>query len=114
MSGKIYSRVKGIEAPKFSFTDIPKYQKDVEEYEKKLRVFCKNYSKAPSEYVGEIIKFQVADGYAEYMVLSLKPLQLIHLDIWDGWQSEFAELLTPKKVIEMVNRNKSLAKLFNK
>lgn len=31
MSGKIYLRVAGIEAPKFSFIDFPKYQKDVEE-----------------------------------------------------------------------------------
>ena len=52
--------------------------------------------------VGETIRFQHADGYAEYMVFSMKPLKLIHLNVGDAWDSPYAELLTPKKVDEMI------------
>lgn len=44
--------------------------------------------KCRHELVGEIIKFQVADGYAEYMVKKVKPLQLIHLSDGDAWQAD--------------------------
>jgi len=47
-------------------------------------------------------------------VYSMKPLQLIHIDTMDGWQCEFAELLTPTKVTEMIERDKRIAELFSK
>ena len=112
MAAKIYSGIKGIETPKLSFTDFSEYQKECENYLEAIKAECKKNSN--SKNVGEIIKFPVADGYALYMVYSMKPLQLIHIDTMDGWQCEFAELLTPTKVTEMIERDKRIAELFSK
>ena len=35
--------------------------------------------------VGKIIKFGVADGYAMYLVMNSKPLQLCHIPFMDGY-----------------------------
>jgi len=111
MAAKIYSGIKNISVPKLSFIDIPKYEKEVEQYIERLRTISKAQSK--DDCVGEIIRFPVADGHAEYMVFSMKPLQLIHIATWDKWQSESAELLTVKRVKEMVQLNKKLEKIFS-
>jgi hypothetical protein len=51
------------------------------------------------KYIGRIIRFQVADGYAMYMVMSLtSKVKLIHLPLMDGYQSEFPHLMTIKAV----------------
>jgi hypothetical protein len=64
--------------------------------------------------VGEVIKFQVADGYAEYMVASMKPMELIYLNLLDGYQSEFAHLMTAKAVQDKLNQQIALDKIFSK
>ena len=38
--------------------------------------------------LGEILRWQRADGYAEYMVWSTDPLTLIHLPVGDAWTVE--------------------------
>jgi len=108
----IYSGIEGIDPPKFSFDNFTEYQKQGDEYVNKLKAEAVKNSN--DEIVGETIRFQVADGYAVYMVCSVKPLELIHINLVDGYQSEFAELLTVKKVREMVAREKKLAELFSK
>jgi hypothetical protein len=44
--------------------------------------------------------------------MSIKPLQLIHLEYWDGYQFEYAHRLTAKDVNEKVASQKAIAKLF--
>ena len=112
MSAKIYSGIKGLEPPKFSFDNSSNYQKTCDKYFDELKAKCKAQSKG--KYVGEIIKFGVADGYALYMVYSMKPLELIHINTMDGYQSEFADLLTLERVKEMIERDKKMAELFGK
>ena len=104
MSAKIYSGIKGIDKPEIDLKDYSdgSWEKKEEKYTNKLREVCEANSK--SKNVGKIIKFPVADGYAKYMVYSTRPLELIHLALDDCYQSEFAELLTAKKVTEMVER----------
>jgi hypothetical protein len=36
-----------------------------------MKSFCLNYNPKGGDSIGEIVKFPVADGYAEYMVLKL-------------------------------------------
>ena len=36
-------------------------------------------------YKGAIVKFQVADGYAMYLVTSTRPLTLQFIPAWDGY-----------------------------
>lgn len=68
------------------------------------------------DLVGEILRWQRADGYAQYMVVSQKPLILAHLAIGDAWQVEAALIrgLRLTDVREMVERERSLRKLFSK
>jgi len=48
-------------------------------------------AKAPDgEILGGIVKFQVADGYAMYLVVKEKPLTLQHLRFGDGYQVDYA------------------------
>jgi len=88
--------------------------KRMEEVEKKwtdeLRVWCKTQS--AGKYIGEIVQQGVADGYAQYMIFSLKPLGLIHLSLGDAYQFEWAHRWTASDVKMMVEREKKIQSLF--
>lgn len=112
MSAKIYSGIKGINPPKFDFKNYGEYQKKCDEYIKLLEEQCKAASNHKN--AGKIISFPVADGRAQYMICTMKPLQLIHINTGDGYQTEFAQLLTAKKVNEMIERDEKFNELFNK
>ena len=62
---------------------------------------------------GEEICFGVCDGRARYIVLSEKPLQLIHLPLGDAYQFEYANRLTLKDIRENVERQHRIRKLFS-
>ena len=99
-----------IERPGFNYKT---WQEDEKNYREEVRAFCIKHSKGKN--VGETIRIQHADSYAEYMVFSMSPLKLIHLEVGDAWDSPYAELLTPKKVEEMIEREiklKSITKKF--
>lgn len=40
----------------------------------------------PTDVVGVRMQFQIADGYAEYVVTKAKPLTLAHIGAGDGYQ----------------------------
>lgn len=110
---KIYSSIDGIKVPEITTEDwiSGNWEKKEEQYVSQVREVCKKNAKGSC--IGEVIKIPHADSYAYYMVYSLKPLVLIHLPLGDCWHSEFAELLTVKKVVEMVQRERGLKKLFS-
>lgn len=66
------------------------------------------------ELVGEVVRWQRADGYAQYMVASQKPLQLVHLAVGDAWSVEDALIrgLRLTDIRKMVERERGLKKLF--
>ena len=105
---KVFTLPKGFEAPELNWEDIEQYDKDCAELIERLRQTFKERNN--NKNVGEIIKFQVADGYAEYMVTSMKPVELIHLPFWDSYQSETAQLMTAKAIQEKID----LKNMWNK
>jgi len=108
---KIYNVPKEVKVPEFNFATIKEYDADLKKFKDELKDWC--VKRNPNqECVGEIIKFPVADGYAEYMVAAVKPVQLIHLPIWDAWHFQYAGRLTKKDVVEKVAQQQALAKLF--
>ena len=113
MAATIYSGIEGLEVPEVSFDDFKAYEKACEDYIEALRTECKKH-KPLTKAVGEVIKFPVADGYALYMVYDMKPLELIHIATMDAWHFEHADLLTPKSVTELIERDKRMAELFSK
>jgi hypothetical protein len=70
--------------------------------------------KPTQKLVGEIIKFPMADGYAEYMVASTTPLELVHIPLGDAWDFQYAHRLTKKDVEEKIKNQKALDELFKK
>lgn len=107
MSATIYSSPKKIKSPDYSGdfkTEENRYLKEVKSFLSQRGCKGKNF--------GEVIKFPVADGYAEYMVISMKPLKLMHLDIMDGYNFQYAHLMTAKEVQQNVDQQKSMAKFF--
>lgn len=77
----------------------------------KLRDWCKEYD-SEHKYVGEIIRQGVADGCAQYMVLSLRPLVLIHLPLGDAYQFQWAHRWTASDVKMLVDRGKKMQSMF--
>jgi hypothetical protein len=108
--GKVYCPPDEIKVPEFNWEDIPAYEKANEKFIEDLRTFCKNRNNA--EHVGEVIQFPVADGYAQYMVAALSPVELIHIPLWDAWEYQYVERLTKKDIVEKINQRKAMDKLF--
>jgi hypothetical protein len=90
MSAKVYSGPDSITPPSFSYNgkfDHKAYDAEEERYVKELRAWLKDEGYA-GEYVGGIIYFPIADGRASYMVASLRPLILIHMNWGDAWDAD--------------------------
>ena len=110
MAATIYNVPDGIKVPELNFQNIPQYQKDCELFLRQLKVFARNRNKG--KLVGEIIQFPVADGYAQYMVAGLRPVELIHIPLWDAWNYQHVHLMTAKEIQEQIDGQKALKKLF--
>jgi hypothetical protein len=108
MAAKVYSLGEECPVPSFNSknwqADDEKYIKDVEAFVRK-----QGYNDA---FTGKIIKFPVADGYAEYMVATIKPLVLIHLQHGDAWSFQYAHLLTATEVKKKIANDAAFDKIF--
>jgi hypothetical protein len=98
---------KSIKKPVFN---IDTYHEDEEKYVKELKAFC--LANGSGKNVGETIKFQVADSYAVYMILSMNPLELIHVPVGDEWHFDHVDLMTTERVQEMIDHDKAMKSLF--
>jgi hypothetical protein len=115
MAANIYDVPDEIKVPNLNFRDVPKYNAEIVEFRKQMKQWCIDRmarANVTQEGVGETIQFPVADGYAEYIVAATKPLELIHLPIWDAYQFQYAHRLTKKDVLDRIKGNKALNKLF--
>jgi hypothetical protein len=108
MSAKIYSPPKHIKKPEFNWKDVDGSLKSEDDYIKKLSNWCKQ-EYAPTQdkkYIGETIKFPVADSHALYMVASLKPLELLHVPVGDEWTYRDADLQTVQRVKQSIDADR--------
>lgn len=118
MAATIFSAPKHIKMPPFSeYTKTGRYDREAhnnaeQKYLDELKEFLVQRNKG--EYVGETIQFPVANGYAQYMVASLKPVQLVHLDLGDAWEFAQIHLMTAKAVKEHIERAKAFAAIWKK
>lgn len=107
---KIYAAPKQIQQPGFN---PDTWKQDEARYIEELRAHVKSIGDNSPES-GKIIRFQVADGYAQYMVVSMKPLVLVHIPVGDAWQFQYAARLTAKDVREEVAHSDARERLFSK
>jgi hypothetical protein len=75
---KVYGPTKELKAS-MVFNHSEDWKTQMERQHKALREIEKKY---------ETIKFGVADGYAIYAVLSMKPLTLMHIPYMDGYHAD--------------------------
>lgn len=111
----IYDVPDGVKVPEFNWQDIDQYNKDCDKFKSDLKQWCVDRAAragVTDENIGEVIRFPVADGHAEYMVAALSPIQLIHLPLWDAWSFQYANRLTKKDIVDKIKQQKSLEKLF--
>jgi len=104
----IYSAPKSLTLPDLS--DWKGYEAASKKYIQDLKEMVLRRKKGKN--IGEIIRFPVADGYAEYMVASMEPVELIHIPLWDAWEFNYVHLLTAKEVQQQIDQQKAMAKLF--
>lgn len=106
---KICDGVEGINKPEFD-EPFDTYNKHMEDYINQIKEYAKREGNCPE--AGKEIYFSVADGHARYVVLSMKPVELIHLDVMDGYQFRYANRLTAKDVRDELKRLEALNKIF--
>ena len=115
--GKVYSPPEEIKpAPRLrdfmidGKFNMKKMEETEEEWIDELRTWCKMNSNG--KYVGEMIREPVADGYAQYMVFSLRPLVLLHLPLGDAYQFQWDNRWTASDVKMMIEQEKKMDSLF--
>lgn len=105
---KVYAPPDDIELPSISGSN---WQDDYRRYEQEIVDFCKQNGKGP--YAGKMIRDQVADGYAVYYILSLRPLVLILSQAFDAYRSRWDERWQVEDVKNMADREEALRQLFS-
>jgi hypothetical protein len=107
----IYSAPKEIKLPKLDFSNMQDYNRDCDRYVRDLVKHIKDMG-YKGKNVGQIVKFAVADGYAEYMILSMRPLKLIHIPLGDAYEFTYAHLMTASEINKKLDAQNKLAELF--
>jgi hypothetical protein len=100
---------------------VPEWTGDsYDEHMVREKTFCNKLAEClrnrnPSDsLVGEIMRWPVADGYAEYMVAATKPVQLLHLPLGDAWHYPLAHRATKKDIVNHLGRVRAMDRLFGK
>lgn len=95
---KVFGPPASMVIPQFDHLAAPNdYELKCQQFEADLREYiAANYK--PSKRRGQIVQFQVADGYAQYMVASMRPLVLIHLPLGDGYSFPYVNRLKAEDI----------------
>ena len=110
---KIYNVPKEVKVPTMDWNNIEQYDKDCNQFKQDLKDFIvANGNKGKN--VGKIVSYQVADGHAEYMVVSMKPLGLVHLPLGDAYEFGFMHLMTSDEIEKKLHQQEVMTKLFKK
>lgn len=99
-----------VQPPRF---DPSTWREDEDRYIKQCYEVCRDNDGHP--LAGETLRWQRADGYAQYMVYRISPLTLIHLSCGDAWEVEAPLIrgLELSDVEEMVESEHRIRSLFN-
>jgi hypothetical protein len=107
--GKVYSTPSHIKRPAF---DIKNWRANEEAQIKQVKDWVKQNS--TDKYAGEELNIPHADGQACYIVFSLKPVKLVHLEIGDCWDAPLAHRMTAKDIVTQIEGQKRIKALFGK
>ncbi len=114
MANKIYLPPESVGKPPSVMlmldNSIDAYRKAETEFVDKVKTYAKE--NGSSDIRGEVIRFPYADSFAAYVVFSLKPVTLIHLQIGDAWEYPHAKFLPASEIRSLVERQKKLDEMF--
>jgi len=108
MAAKIYSAPAEVKLPENTFDNVKDWEVNDNKYIEELKQHLQELG-YNGKNMGEILRFPAADSYALYMVISMKPLQLVHLELGDAWGFQYANLLTAKEVQKKIDAEKRFA-----
>jgi len=106
---KVYSPPKGLNVPKFN-SDWKVYETAEAKFVTDVSDWCKKHGSG--EYAGEEVYFPYADGHARYIVLSTRPLRLVHLPVGDAWNYPYIERLSARDIIARIETERGITRLF--
>lgn len=112
--GRIYASPKELNEPQIGGPkfDFDAYEKECDAYLIRLRDWCLKRNPRGGKYVGKIARFGVADGYAQYMVAGIRPVELVHIAIMDAYQFPYVDRLKAKDITTLIDHSEELEKLF--
>lgn len=92
--------------------DYDAYQERCRQYEADTEAFIRTELGGKHKYTGRIIRFPVADGYAQYMLWT--PTKWIHLDEVDGYHADPALIrgMRTQDVIARVEADERFAEIW--
>lgn len=109
--GIIINPPENIQPPVFVFEGAVNYKIKCNKYLQQLKEYCIKIS--PNElYIGEIVNYSVADGYASYMLAKTNPLTLIHIKLYDAYWYEGIEHFPKSAIIEKIKNQIAIKKIF--
>ncbi len=120
MSADVYDPPEGFDPPSFEDDevdgkfDINKMIGNEQAYITRLREWL-GKNGYDGELAGEEVRWGRGDGYARYLVLSLRPLRLMHLPVGDAWRMDpiFERGLTAKDIRQKVTAQRKMTELFS-
>jgi hypothetical protein len=104
MAAEIFKLPENLEkkVPTFELEEgYDEYKQREEAFYDEVRSFLKDRN-FKGKNSGTILSMPIADSSALYMVMKMRPLQLIHLPIMDAWEHPMARLLDAKEVNRMI------------
>lgn len=121
MSARVFDVPDGYAAPSFEDDmvdgrfNLARMQANEQAYLRRLRdwLSANGYT---GELAGEEVRWHRGDGYARYLVMRLRPLDLMHLPLGDAWEMDpiFMRGLRADDVRNQVERQKKLVSLFGR
>ena len=112
----IFNSPKHIEKPQFTVVNndytgaLDKLREDEEKFLTELRTFLRKRN--GGKYVGKVVKFQVADGYAKYMVASVRPLELVNIPFDDEYQFQYIYNMKWSDIKARIKYEETLEKIY--
>lgn len=111
---KVYLGVSSIPLPVIDWSkDFEEIDAQEDKYLEDLCAYAKVSGKGAE--AGQVLRFPYADGYAQYVVLSLlSPVKLIHVATGDAWDYPYINRLTAADLKKELRRDEARAALFSK
>lgn len=104
---KVYSLPKEVPAPVPNYSDMEKVFADEEKHKEQLKAHLIKTGFS-GKNTGKTVRFQVADGYAVYMLAEGKTSCLIHLPYGDGYDYRDVQYIPKAEILRRIKADESL------